>query len=123
MFPKLLHRSKKKRSGPTLRGFPVTMATLRHYVIFDRDRVCVAWIADPMHECRDAWGYPHGPKELALLEFAHVPEQGQNAYGRKAPDDEQHGVAECHDANANVTRELREFERGWIARHEPAATR
>lgn len=122
LFPKLLHR-KRKREGPTLHGKPCTMAELRHYVIFDRDRACVAWMLGSGHECRDSFGTPHSPTELHLLQFAHVPEQGMNALGKRAPDDELHGVAECAAANAfpGPTAEQRAFERRWISQHEPSA--
>jgi len=96
------------------------MRELRHYVIVDRDRVCVAYMAPMPHECRDTWGTPHEPTDLGRLELAHVPAEGENAYGRKAPDDELHTVAECHNANVNVSRELRIFERSWLARREPS---
>lgn len=121
LFPKLLHRKRKEYDGPTLRGQPITMAGLRAYV-FERDRACVAWQFDAMHECRDSFSTPHAPFELRFLQLAHVPEQGQNAYGKRAPDDELHTVAECARANAfpGPSRALREFERQWIAAHEPA---
>lgn len=118
MFPKLLHKS-KRRDGPKLHGEPVTMRELRDYV-FGRDRVCVAWMADERHECRDPWGNPHGPLELAWCQLAHVPDSVWNVFGRKAPDDELHTVTECAGANAAPSRELRKFEREWIARHELA---
>lgn len=119
---KLLRQKAPKREQPTLHGRPVAMGELRHYVIFDRDRGCVAselrW-----HECRDRFGRPHDPHDLRKLELAHVPARGENALGKRAPDDELHGVAECHAANANVSAALREFERRWIELHEPAAAR
>lgn len=124
LFPKLPKRPKRKPDPPTLRGQPVKMRELRHYVIVDRDRVCVAYAAPRAvldgHECRDAWGMPHAPHDLGKLELAHVPESTEaNALGRKAPDDELHTVAECHGANVNVTRELRIWERHWLSTHEP----
>lgn len=94
------------------------MQELRSY-IFERDQICVAWRADPAHECRDRWGYPHAPTETYLLTLAHVPAANENALGKKAPDDERHAVAECYNANAGVTRELRAYERAYLARVEP----
>lgn len=93
-----------RRPPPTLLGVPVTMGTLRSYV-FNRDGGCI-FRFEPGHQCR------------APLELAHVPERGQNAYGRKPPDDEYHTVCECSGINAAPTKAHREFERAHLAKVE-----
>lgn len=127
LFPKLRKRPKRRREGPTLHGEPCTMQTLRRHV-FERDQGCIARvfaIGREPHECRDKWGEPHSPLEVDRLTLAHVPERGQNGLGLKPPDDELHTVAECYGSNVltgpgqGPTHELREFERRWIAEHEP----
>lgn len=122
---KLLIRKRPPERHPTLHGKPVSITELRSYV-FGRDSVCVAYAAsvlaqgEPEHECRGKWGAKHDPFMVSLMTLAHVPDEGANALGKRAPDDELHTVTECYGANVHrgPDRMLRSFERLWITQHE-----
>lgn len=70
---------------------------IRAFVIF-RDGVCIAALLDRSHQCRDAWGEPHDPRDLSKLTLEHVKDEPM--MGRRAPSDEAHMVAMCHGGNA-----------------------
>lgn len=62
-----------------------------------RDRECVLVKRDPMHECRDQWGYRHPASDLSRLSLEHVKDELRA--GVRAPSDLNHLVALCHGAN------------------------
>ena len=110
------------RAGPTelpkLAGESVTWEILREY-IFERDQVCIGWRINHDHPCRDKWSNPHGPGDLRYMTLDHVPENGRNALGKKAPSDEWHLVAACHAFNVpGPSHDERDAERAWIAHQE-----
>lgn len=47
------------------------LSELREIVIA-RDRQCVAYLLDRLHQCRDKWGDPHHPAEMQKLTLEHV---------------------------------------------------
>jgi len=99
----------------TLHGIAVGWTALRAYV-FDRDGVCVAFRRDPDHVCRDRWGVPHAPGDRTKLTLDHVFPEAGGRKGKKADDDARFLVAACDAVNVGVpSRELREFERSYLA--------
>ena len=81
------------------------------FKVFNRDMGCIVPIVDPDNR------YPC--KGMPTLD--HVPERGQNAYGRKAPDDEAHLVVVCmyHHTGVNWPEGHREAERLYLAKWWP----
>lgn len=90
---------------------PVT-TEVRAYVLA-RDRGCVAAKVEPAHVCRDMFGYPHAPTDLARLTLEHV--KDQLAMGRRAPSDPAHLLALCYGTNVGVpSKELRAAFRSYL---------
>jgi hypothetical protein len=81
------------------------------YAVFLRDDGCIAAKYDPSHVC------------FGRLTLAHVPELGQNALGKKPPDDRYHLVAECLGANSGGLQPWsemhRDIERRHLSKHYP----
>lgn len=71
---------------------------------------CVAAKYDPEHECRDQWGYPHRPDDLAKLTLDHVNE-GYGRMGQRAPSDPSHLISSCFSAHLG----------GWTTRKDHRA--
>lgn len=96
-------RKPMKRS--VIKADPVT-TEVRAFVLA-RDRGCVAEKLDRSHECRDQWGNPHRPGDLARLTLDHVKDAPR--LGKRAPSDPAHLVAMCWGANVL----------GWASAHRP----
>jgi hypothetical protein len=69
--------------------------------------ICIAKRFDPGHVCQ------------GRLTFEHVPEEGYNAFGVRAPSDKYHGVAACLGANSpeGWCSTHRDDERAWLNVH------
>jgi hypothetical protein len=65
---------------------------LRRAVI-ERDRQCVAYLLDKLHQCRDAYGNPHHPADANRLTLEHVKLDGRRL------DDPLHCMAMCSQGN------------------------
>lgn len=92
-----------------------------HEHVLNRDRICIAARVVEGHQCRDQWGNPHRPDDLARLQLDHV-QDGYGRLGRRAPSDARHLVAICagaHILSGGPSRELRAAERAYLARVEP----
>ena len=86
-----------------------------HAAVLVRDRQCILATLYPDHECRDAWGWPHRPDDLARLTLEHVKEHSM--MGRRAPSDLAHLVAMCASANLRPpTKEQRAAIRAYLDR-------
>lgn len=86
-----------------------------HAAVLTRDRECVLWKRDPSHACRDQWGNPHRPDDLARLSLEHVKDEPR--MGKRGPSDLRHLVAMCHAANIAVpSKAAREWMRDYLAR-------
>lgn len=86
-----------------------------HSAVLIRDRQCVLATLEPGHECRDSWGYPHHPGDLAKLTLEHVKDELR--MGRRGPSDEKHLVALCAAANLRPpTKEQRAAFREYLAK-------
>ncbi|CAB4173985.1 hypothetical protein UFOVP1028_9 [uncultured Caudovirales phage] len=68
-----------------------------HAAVLLRDRGCVLAFLEPGHACRDTWGNPHSPHDLARLQMEHV--KAELRMGKRAPNDLGHVVALCAAAN------------------------
>ena len=80
-----------------------------------RDSKCFCFRLDPLHECRDKWGFPHSPYEFGALTVDHV-HGGYGMMGRRAPSDPAHLVAMCWQGNVGVpSKEVRQAERAYLA--------
>jgi len=98
-------------SRSTVKADPVT-TEVRAFVLA-RDRGCVAAKLDRQHECRDMWGNPHAPGDLARLTLEHVKDELR--MGRRAPSDSAHLVALCYGANVGVpSKEVRTALRAYL---------
>ena len=72
-------------------------------------------VGSPVHQCADQWGTQHPSTELNKLSVDHV-HMGLAMMGKRAPDDERHLVAMCHNSNiAGPSRAVREAERAYLA--------
>lgn len=86
--------------------------------VLRRDRVCIAFRADPSHVCRDTWGVPHRPDDVGKLTLDHVKQDLM--MGRRAPSDAAHMVAACCAINVGVpSKGLRAIERAYLAELYP----
>lgn len=96
---------------------PVTPGV--HRQVLDRDKMCFLYRVDPVgHECRDAFGWPHGPYERGKLTVDHV-KKGL-MMGRRAPSTPAFLVAMCHQGNTNVpSKTVRMLEREYLANRYP----
>jgi hypothetical protein len=86
-----------------------------HALVLRRDRCCFMFRMNPEHICRDQWGSPHSAYDLSKLTLDHVHLHSGGTRGKKAPDDEQHLIAMC--ANANIggpSRVIRQAQRDYI---------
>lgn len=72
----------------------MTTAELRVRVIV-RDGACILSLLDRSHSCRDQWGDPHRPDDIAKLTLEHVREHP----GGMRRDDPGWCVAMCAEAN------------------------
>ena len=117
-----MKRSELKRSPFKRRPVKRTGVTssLREAVL-KRDKLCfLARISEPDHVCRDQWGEMHSPFDLAKMTLDHV--NLQSTRGKRAPDDLQHLVAMCAEANiANPSAEVRAKQREYLAGLYPEA--
>lgn len=66
-----------------------------------RDKGCILAKITAGHACRDRWGYPHAPTDLAKLTIEHV-HDGYGLMGKRAPSDMAHCLALCAGANIGV---------------------
>jgi len=90
-----------------MRRDPVTPA-IREAVL-RRDSLCVAWIIDKGHICRDQWGREHFPSRLDLMTLDHV-QEGYGRMGVRAPSDPAHLVTLCWGAHLLTS---------WATSHRP----
>lgn len=89
-----------KRKGPTIDGRPATMGALRAHVI-NRDRICLGFLADPTHQCRNRYGDEHQPDDLEQLTLEHVP--GVHGPEDVRRDDPAHCGTLCYFLNVGGT--------------------
>lgn len=86
-----------------------------HAAVLVRDRACFLSKMDAGHSCRDQWGNPHAPTDLAMLTLDHVKDAPR--MGKRAPSDLAHLVAMCWAGNVGVpSKAVREAERAYLAR-------
>ena len=79
-----------------------------HAAVLTRDRQCVRARLGFAHECRDTWGWPHSPHDLAKLQLDHV-QQGYGRMGKRAASTLGTLVSLCADSHLN----------GWATSHRP----
>lgn len=86
-----------------------------HERVLRRDKYCFMVRVDPEHRCRDGWGTPHPCNDLSRMTVDHVHLHAGGTRGKRAPDDEQHLVAMCAEANIRgPSRIVREAEREYL---------
>lgn len=99
-------------------GDRVTEEVRRQVLV--RDQVCFLYRLDPYHICSDRWGRIHLPTETWRLSLDHVKDFGM--MGKRAPSDEWHLVAMCHQGNVAVpSKEVRMAERAYLSMLREAA--
>lgn len=80
--------------------------------------MCLAAKLDYGHECRDAFGHPHDPRDVGKLTLDHVKDHAM--MGKRAPSDAKHLVAVCFAANVygwcSAHRQLERDYLAWIER-------
>jgi hypothetical protein len=101
--------------------------------VIRRDRCCFGYRLVQMHvleshQCKDQWGYRHLAHATDKLQLAHVwVEFTQSVYGKKAPTDKYHLLAECAALNVpsggatGPTELVREWERKYLRNLYPDA--
>lgn len=90
---------------------PVTTETRATVLARDARQAggCVAAWLETDHGCRNAWGYPHLPGDLAQLTLDHI-QSGGGRMGKRAPSDPDHLVSLCYSAHLG----------GWATAHRRA---
>ena len=73
----------------------MTVTSGTHAYVLDRDRQCLAFLLDKLHNCRDKWGELQLPGDRTQLTVEHV----RTDPGGARRDDEHHLVAMCHHGN------------------------
>lgn len=93
--------------------------------VMTRDGGCIVPLIDRDADvCRTRYGQlltGRGRLSPAHLEWAHVPERGQNGLGQRAPSDARHGVILCahHHHNGWENARGRDLERDYLLEQYP----
>ena len=92
----------------------MTVSRAVHDLVIARDKRCALDIVCRGHNCRDCWGDPHPPDDVAKLSIEHVREHP----GGMRRDDPGWLVAMCAEANiehAGSTTEARRLLNAYLA--------
>ena len=104
----VVKRTPMKRKPP-----PDPVPTVVRAEVYARDRVCFLYRLDSGHQCRNAYGNPHAPGDLAQMTVDHV--KDALMFGRRAPSDRRHLVTMCYAGNVAVpSKAIRQAEREYL---------